>query len=62
MTAYVRATDHTDIYVFENSLGRDEPGSREETALRFSAFDKEMRMKGFTRMNYGNGGDRLFDL
>jgi hypothetical protein len=60
--AYVRGTDREDVYVFESSMGNDEFGSKEEIALRFVTFDKQMRMKGFTRMNYGNGGDRAFDL
>jgi hypothetical protein len=62
VAAYVRATEQEGIFVFENPLGADEFGSKEEIALRFTSFDKSLQMKGYTRMNYGNSGDRAFDL
>jgi len=62
--AYVRpSTQRNGWFTFENSLGDEEHGTKEEIAQRFAAFDKSLTMKGYIRMNRGNfSGDRAFDL
>jgi hypothetical protein len=62
--AYVRPSTNKDgWYMFENSFGEEEHGTREDIAMRFTTFDKGLIMKGYIRMNYANlSGDRAFDL
>ncbi len=58
-----RSPSHQDLYMFENSLGEELFGTREEIALKFVTTNKLLEMRGFKRMNYGNRcGDRAFDL
>jgi hypothetical protein len=58
-----RSPSNQDLYMFENSVGEELIGTREEIALKFVTTNKLLEMRGFKRMNYGNRcGDRAFDL
>jgi hypothetical protein len=61
--AYVRPSGRGDGYfTFESSFGEEEHGTMEQIAQRFIAFDRNLTMKGFIRMQHGNSGDRAFNL
>jgi len=56
-------------FAFENSYDDEQHGPREhegpieEIAQRFADADRNLRMKGYVRMNYANlSGDKAFDL
>jgi hypothetical protein len=58
-----RSLSDPDLYLFENSLGEEQFGTRGETALKFVTTNRLLEMRGFKKMNYGNRtGDRAFDL
>lgn len=61
--AYVRpSTLKEGWFTFESSFDEEHHGPLEETAMRFAAFDKRMRMGGYVRMLHGNSGDQAFSL
>jgi hypothetical protein len=61
---YIRRSPTTEgLFTFENSLGEERHGTREDIAARYVLSDRQLTMSGFKRMNTGNGsGDRAFDL
>ena len=61
--SYVRpSAEKEGWFTFENSLGEEQHGTREEIAMRFAMFDKSLTIKGYIRKQYGNSGDRVFNL
>jgi hypothetical protein len=58
-----RSPSDKNLYMFENSLGEEHFGTREEIALKFVTTNRLLELRGFKKMNYGNRcGDRAFDL
>lgn len=50
-------------FTFENSEGDSQQGDQEEVALHFFKYDRALKAKGYTRMEFGNlSGDRAFDF
>jgi hypothetical protein len=64
MQLYIRRSPTTEgWFTFENSLGEEHHGTREDIAARYVLSDRQLTMSGFKRMNTSNGsGDRAFDL
>lgn len=50
-------------FTFENSEGDLRQGDQEEVALLFFKYDRALKARGYTRMEFGNlSGDRAFDF
>jgi hypothetical protein len=50
-------------FTSENSEGDLQQGDQEEVALHFFKYDRALKAKGYTRMEFGNlSGDRAFDF
>lgn len=60
--AYVRpSTEEDGRFTFENSLGEEKHGTKEEIAQHFVAFDKSLRVKHYIRVQHGSA-DPAFSL
>jgi hypothetical protein len=62
--AYIRPVpDAPGQFTFENSEGEVRQGDQEEVALEFFKFDRALKGRGYTRMEFGNSsGNRAFDF
>ena len=62
--AYIRPVPNVPgQFTFENSDGELKQGDQEEVALDFFKYDRALKAKGYTRMEFGNlSGDRAFDF
>jgi hypothetical protein len=50
-------------FTFENSEGNTQQGDQEEVALLFFKYDRALKARGYTRMEFGNqSGNRAFDF
>jgi len=60
--AFIRPSTRRDgLFTFENSFGEQAEGTKEEIAVRFSAFDKSIRLKHYVRMQHASS-DPVFSL
>jgi hypothetical protein len=60
--AFVRpSTQHDGWFTFENSLGVEEDGTKEETAIRFLNFDRSLKMQSYILMQHATS-DPAFNL
>jgi hypothetical protein len=62
--AYIRPVpDEPGQFTFETSEGDLQQGDQEEVALHFFKYDRALKARGYTRMEFGNlSGNRAFDF
>ena len=60
--AFIRPSTQQDgQFTFEDSLGEEEHGTKDEIAVRFAAFDKSLRLRHYIRMQHATS-DPAFSL